>query len=216
MSGYPAGPTDGHRSRAPRRAVAGARHANGRDPSLDDDRDRSDRELGRRFSSGDVGAVAELYDRFAGPIYTVALSRLGDRELAQEAVQDVFVKAWRAAATFDPERALSPWLYEIARHSAADIARREHRRPTTTRLSAAAPADEGPTLGDAWEAWEVRRALAELPADELELVRLTHFIGLTRSEIAERLDMPIGTVKSRMHRAHRRLAERLAHLRAEP
>jgi RNA polymerase sigma-70 factor (ECF subfamily) len=212
MSGYPAGSTDGHRPRVPRRSVGGARHGGVRAPGREEDR-----ELGRRFATGDIGAVGELYDRFAGSIYTVALSRLGgDRQLAEEAVQDVFVKAWRAAATFDPERPLSPWLYEIARHSAADIARREQRRPTTTRLSAAAPADEGPTLGDAWEAWEVRRALAELPTDELELVRLTHFLGLTRSEIAERLGLPIGTVKSRVHRAHRRLAERLAHLKAEP
>jgi len=194
--------------------VAAARRSDRQAP--DHARDRADRALGWRFAAGDLGAVAELYDRFAGPIYTVALSRLGDRQLAEEAVQDVFVKAWRAAATFDPERALSPWLYEIARRSAADIVRRERRRPTTTRLSTAVPADDGPTLGDAWEAWEVRRALAELPPDELELVRLTHFVGLTRSEIAERLGLPIGTVKSRMHRAHRRLAERLAHLKAEP
>jgi RNA polymerase sigma-70 factor, ECF subfamily len=171
--------------------------------------------LGRRFAAGDVGAIAELYDRYAGPVFTVTLSRLGgDRQLAEEAVQDVFVKAWRAAASFDPERPLSPWLYEIARRSAADIARRESRRPSTTQLPPTAPAPTDDDL-DAWEAWEVRRALAELSGDELELIRLTHFVGLSQSQIAERLAMPIGTVKSRVHRAHRRLAARLAHLRSE-
>ena len=179
-------------------------------------RDEADRELARRFAAGDIRAIAEIYDRYSGSVYTVALSRLADRQLAQEAVQDVFVKAWRAAATFDPERPLSPWLYEIARRSAADIARRERRRPATTLLSAATPATDVVTFGDTWEAWEVRRALTELPVDELELVRLTHFIGLSQSQIAERLALPIGTVKSRMHRAHRRLARRLAHLRVEP
>jgi RNA polymerase sigma factor (sigma-70 family) len=179
-------------------------------------READDDELGRRFAAGDGGAVAELYDRYAGPVFTVALARLGgNRELAEEAVQDVFVKAWRAAATFDPDRPLSPWLYEIARRSAADIARRESRRPPTTQLSPTAPTPADGDALDPWEAWEVRRALAELPGDELELLRLTHFVGLSQSQIAERLAVPIGTVKSRVHRAHRRLAARLAHLRSD-
>jgi RNA polymerase sigma-70 factor (ECF subfamily) len=172
-----------------------------------------DRELGRRFAAGERRAIGDVYARYAGPVYTVAISRLGDRQLAEEVVQEVFVKAWRAAATFDPERPLSPWLYEIARHSAEDVARRERRRPRTTDLPLALAAADGVTIDAAWEAWQVRAALGDLPADERELVRLVHYVGLTHSQIAGKLGMPIGTVKSRLHRAHHRLAQRLAHLK---
>lgn len=176
-------------------------------------RSGDDPELARRFAAGDVASLREIYARYAGPVYTVALSRLRDRHLAEEAVQDVFLKAWRAAASFDVERPFSPWLYEIARRSAADIARRERRRPATAPLPPAVPDEEKVTLGDAWEAWEVRCALRDLPAEERELVCLVHYLGLSQPQIAERLGIPLGTVKSRVHRAHRRLAERLAHLR---
>ncbi|HEV7758237.1 MAG TPA: sigma-70 family RNA polymerase sigma factor [Acidimicrobiales bacterium] len=173
-----------------------------------------ERELARRFAAGDVGALREVYDRYAGAVLTVALQRLGQRQLAEEAVQDTFVKAWRAADRFDADRELSPWLYEIARRAAADIARRERRRPATTVLRPDLAADGACSLDAAWEAWQVRCALRDLPADERELVRLTHYVGLSQSQIAERLGLPLGTVKSRLHRAHHRLARGLAHLRA--
>jgi RNA polymerase sigma-70 factor, ECF subfamily len=171
-----------------------------------------DHELARRFVAGDVESVRRIYARYAGPVFTVAFSRLADRHLAEEAVQETFLKAWRARAGFDPHRRLSPWLYMIARRTAADIARREQRRPTTTPLPDTLAADD-PEHDDPWEAWQVRCALRDLSGDERELIRLTHYVGLTHSQIAERTGLPIGTVKSRLHRAHRRLAERLAHLR---
>jgi RNA polymerase sigma-70 factor (ECF subfamily) len=174
---------------------------------------RSERELARRFAAGERDALQEIYARYAGPVYTVALSRLRDRELAEDAVQEVFVKAWRATARFDADRQLSPWLYQIARRVAADITRRERRRPATAAPSALHGAVSVTTFGEAWERWQVRCALQELSAEERELVRLTYFEGLTRSEIADRLGIPLGTVKSRVHRAHRRLADKLAHLR---
>lgn len=173
----------------------------------------TDRDLARRFATGDAEVMRDVYARFSGPVYTVAISRLGDRRLAEEAVQDAFVKAWRAADRFDPERALSPWLYEIARRAAEDIARRERRHPATIGLAATVPIGEGMTMSDAWEAWQVRLALGELPEEERELVRLTHYVGLTQAQIADKLGIPLGTVKSRVYRAHRRLAEQLAHLR---
>jgi RNA polymerase sigma-70 factor (ECF subfamily) len=173
-----------------------------------------ERELARRFAAGDVGALREVYDRYAGAVLTVALQRLGHRQLAEEAVQDTFVKAWRAADRFDADRELSPWLYEIARRAAADIARRERRRPATTALPPDLAAAEACSLDAAWETWQVRCALRDLPVDERELVRLTHYVGLSQSQIAERLGLPLGTVKSRLHRAHHRLAGVLAHLRA--
>jgi RNA polymerase sigma-70 factor (ECF subfamily) len=174
----------------------------------------ADRELARRFAAGESGAVRDLYARYAGPVLTVTLARLGDRSLADEAVQETLVKAWRARATFDPGRRLSPWVYTIARRVAADIARRERRRPPTTALPPSVPAEDVTTLVDTWEMWEVRHALGDLPDEEREVVRLTHYVGLSQSQIAGQLGLPIGTVKSRMHRAHRRLARRLAHLEA--
>lgn len=177
-----------------------------------------DRDLARRFAAGDLDAVRQIYARYAGAVHTVAVARLRDPALAEEAVQDAFVKAWRAAGTFDPDRDLSPWLYQIARRAAEDIARRESRRPPTIGLGAALSNGELATTvddsWDAWEAWQVRSALSDLPGDERELVRLTHYVGLSQSQIAQRLGIPLGTVKSRVHRAHRRLAGRLAHLRS--
>lgn len=171
-------------------------------------------ELGRRFVAGDPEALRELYERFAGPVFTVVMSRLSERALAEEAVQDVFVKAWRFASTFDPQREAGPWLYQIARRTAADMARRERRRPTTTALPPSLAAEETGQQIDPWEAWEIRRALQQLTTIDRELLRLAHHSGLTHIQIGHRLCMPVGTVKSRLHRAHRRLAGLLGHLRA--
>ena len=105
------------------------------------------------------------------------------------------LKAWRAAGTFDPSRDLAPWIYAIARRVAIDIHRREAgRRPTE---SADDVAVEPLSFSRTWEAWEVRSAVDQLPADEREVVRLSHMGGLTHREIAERLGVPLGTVKSR-------------------
>jgi RNA polymerase sigma-70 factor, ECF subfamily len=129
-------------------------------------------------------------------------------------VQDSFVKAWQAAATIDPARPISPWLYAIARRTAIDILRRETRvRPTGNQDDVDA-AVLPVSFESTWEAWEVRRALDELPPDEQEVLRLAYFEGRTHRDIAERLRVPLGTVKSRSYRAHRHLAERLEHLAA--
>lgn len=180
----------------------------------------TDGELGRRFAAGDGDALAAAYERYAGAVRTVARARLrplgpdGGSDLADDVVQEAFLKAWRARHRFDPDRgALAPWLYAIARRAAADAVRREQRRPPTAPLGALPPS-EGPTLSDAWEAWLVRRALAELPHEERTVVHLTHFVGLSHTEVARRTGMPLGTVKTRARHAHRRLADRLARVRA--
>jgi len=165
----------------------------------------------RRFSDGDPGAVRDLYDRYGRPVFTVAYRALGDRSLAEEAVQQTFLQAWRAAAKFDPERDPAPWLYAIARRVAIDLYRRERRHDSDREEPEVAVLPD--SFEAAWEAWEVRSALDRVPADEREILRATHFLGLTHEEIAERLGLPIGTVKSRSYRAHRRLAELLSHLR---
>ena len=92
-------------------------------------RSADERALVARFAAGDHDAVAELYTRYSRPLYTVAMSVLRDSERARDCVQESFVKAWQAAATIDPTRPISPWLYAIARRTAIDILRRESRAP---------------------------------------------------------------------------------------
>ena len=167
-----------------------------------------------RFRSGDPDAIREIYRTFGGPVMTVARSIVGDRELAADVVQQTFVKAWRAADQFEGDRELAPWLYSIARRTAIDALRAE-RKPT--RGDHAPETDVGvqpDTFERTWERFEVRRAIDELPPDEREVVRRSHLLGETHQQIADLLGVPIGTVKSRSGRAHKRLARALAHLRA--
>ena len=170
-----------------------------------------DADLVVRFAAGDDLAVKAVYERFARPVLTVAMSALGRRDLADEVVQTTMLKAWRAAGTFDPSREMAPWIYAIARRVAIDIHRREARAPIPTE-PAAEIAVEPLSFSRTWEAWEVRSAVDQLPADERDVVRLAHMGGLTHREIAERLGVPLGTVKSRSSRAHRRLAAMLGHV----
>ena len=150
-------------------------------------------------------------------MYAVAFKVLGNRGLAEEATQQTFVKAWRAAQTFDERRELGPWLAAIARRVAIDVYRREAIR-TTDPLESVAPGDPAlvstpPSVEAAYDVWEVREAVAQLPPEEQEIVRLQHLDGFTHAQIAERLGIAVGTVKSRSFRAHKRLAAMLGHLR---
>jgi RNA polymerase sigma-70 factor (ECF subfamily) len=178
----------------------------------------ADRELRARFRDGDADAVRAVYRQYGRLVFAVALRILGDRALAEETTQQTFLKAWRAADAVDPERDLGPWLATIARRVAIDVYRREALRATDP-LDSVAPGD--PALASAPEgteavhdAWAVREAVQELPHDEQIVVRLQHFDGLTHAEIADKLKLAVGTVKSRSFRAHRRLAQQLAYLRA--
>lgn len=175
----------------------------------------SDRMM-RRFRAGDPEAVRELYREYGRAVYAVARRALADRGLAEEAVQQTFLNAWRAADRFEAGRDPGPWLYAIARRVAIDLYRRERRhRADSLRPGDGADAEIAvlsPSFEFTWEVWEVRTALDRLPEDERAVVRATHFLGLSHSQAAEQLGVPVGTVKSRSHRAHRRLAEMLGHL----
>jgi RNA polymerase sigma-70 factor (ECF subfamily) len=179
----------------------------------------SDRELAARFPDGDERVLRAVYDRFGGAVYAVAYAIVRDQARAADAAQATFVNAWRAAARFDGSHDLAPWLFTIARRAAIDEYRRQRRVvPTDPTDLDGFDALDGVPRGDgvlerAWETWQVRLAVDDLPGDEREVVRLSWFEGLTHPEIASQLDTPVGTVKSRSHRAHRRLARALAHLR---
>jgi RNA polymerase sigma factor (sigma-70 family) len=181
---------------------------------------RSGREVDRswraRFRDGDPDAVRVVYRAYGSLVYAVALRVLGDRGLCEEATQQTFLRAWRAAGDFDTTRELGPWLAMIARRVAIDLYRRESIR-VAGPLDGVAPDDPALHVQSETDAlldvWEVRRAVAALPADQRDVIRLQHFEGLSHEEIADRLGTPVGTVKSRSFRAHQRLALELGHLR---
>jgi len=161
----------------------------------------TDEQLLGAIAHGDDQALAALYDRFGRVAYGLALRILRDPTLAQDAVQDAFVAAWRTAAAFDPGRGrASAWLLTLVHRRAVDLVRREDRRRGDP-LEAAPPAAGAATHEEAWVRDERRRvqaALAELPPDQREALELAYYGGLTQSELAERLGIPLGTVKSRM------------------
>ena len=170
--------------------------------------------LRARFDAGDESALDEVYRRYSPQLLVIGVRRLGDRDLASEAVQQAFVQAWRAASKYDPSRALCA---VAVRHHAAGLRRHVPPGPPRPRLcstTASCPTAAGPAAGElfeqVWRARLVRRAVDALPAPEHDVVRLTYLSDLTFAQAADRLDVPIGTVKSRSYRAHRRLAEVLA------
>jgi RNA polymerase sigma-70 factor (ECF subfamily) len=172
------------------------------------------------FRRGEASGVRALYREYGGLVYAVAHRVLGRHELAEEAAQQTFVRAWQAADRIDVDRDPAPWLATIAKRAAIDVYRREARRPANALNDVAA---DDPALVslppdlDALDAvWHVRRAIDALPLEEATIVRLQHLDGLTHNEISEALGIALGTVKSRSHRAHRKLAALLGHLREVP
>ena len=167
------------------------------------------------FARGEPDAIRAVYAACGGLVYGVAYKVLGDPNLAEDATQETFLRAWRAAAHFDPARDLEPWLSTIARRVAIDVYRREALRRHDSLDSADPTHPElislPPSVERAHVISEVRRAVEALPFDEREIIRLQDFEGFTHPQIAELLAIPVGTVKSRSFRAHRKLAELLGH-----
>ncbi len=177
-------------------------------------------ELIARFRAGDESAIRDLYREYGRVVFAIARRILNDRSLAEEATQQTFLQAWRSAESFDPARDLGPWLHTIARRVAIDTLRREQRRRAEA-LDTMSDRDpvlrlDGHDIEDTWRRWQVRQAIEQLPADEAQIVRLQHLGGYTHTEIAERLAMPVGTVKSRSFRAHKRLVQLLGHVQEVP
>jgi RNA polymerase sigma factor (sigma-70 family) len=170
------------------------------------------------FRRREEHAVRGLYREYGRLVYAVAHRVLGQHELAEEATQQTFVQAWQAADRIDVDRDPAPWLATIAKRVAIDVYRREARRPARA-LDDVATDDRAlvtlPVEMDTLDAvWHVRRAIDALPADEATIVRLQHLDGMTHTEISEKLGIAVGTVKSRSHRAHGKLASLLGHLRS--
>ncbi len=161
-----------------------------------------------RVAGGDAVALRELYDRYGKVVYSFAYRLTADATLAEECVQDVFVAFWRRAADFDPTRAkLTTWLFTVARNRAVDLGRQKARRPELRddlEPTGAAP-DPADLAAGADEAQRVAEAMAELPEEQLAVLRLAYFDGLSHAEIAELIGIPLGTVKGRVRLALERL-----------
>lgn len=151
---------------------------------------------------GDQRAAAVLYDTYADAIYGYGLARLRDAELAEELVQHVLEKLWRRADTYDPARGpVRAFVFAMARTGVVDILRQAGRRPRPVEL----PNEETLTVDDAadrvLQAASVRAALDQLGPPHRRVLELAYTRGLTQREIADVLDLPLGTVKSRTYYA---------------
>src|SRR6188474_2769603 len=176
----------------------------------ENNREPTDGELIEHIAGGDRSAFEELYRRYVRAVLGLALRRIGDRGRAEDATQDAFVAIWRSARTYDPRRgAGAPWLYAVARNAITDGLRKTPE--ATAELQDGPAGDPGPSdrAESAWVAWRVHRALEVLSEHERPLIELAYWRGLSQSEIADRLGIPLGTVKTRTRSALARLADEL-------
>jgi RNA polymerase sigma-70 factor, ECF subfamily len=174
--------------------------------------DRSDEELLGLVARSDDSALAELYDRYSRSAYGLALRVLRDGALAQDAVQEGFLAVWRNAGKFEAERAKpSTWILTLVHRRAVDLVRREQRRRgeplESAAMAAGAETSEEAALRERRR--RVQAALGQLPELERQSLELAYYGGLTQSQLAEELRIPIGTVKSRMFSGLRRLRDLL-------
>jgi RNA polymerase sigma factor (sigma-70 family) len=172
----------------------------------------SDEALVALVARADDGALAELYDRFGGVAYGLALRVVRDPALAEDAVQEGFLTVWRTAARFVPERAkASSWILTLVHRRSVDIVRREQPRRAEPIESAPQPS-ANLTEDEAWlrlRRAQVQTALRRLPDQQREAIELAYYGGFTQSELADRLGEPLGTIKSRMFAGLARLRELL-------
>ena len=173
-----------------------------------------------RIGQQDERAIEALYERYSGPLYSLAYQVTGGDRFAQDVVQEVFVAVWKNAGRFDPARgSLSSWLFSLARHKAIDLVRKEanvRRHTAEVDLELEVSSDDVDQ-----EAWlrvrrdAVRAAMAELPETQRTALELAFFGGLTHVEVSETLGIPLGTAKTRIRTALLRLRDILGQSVAE-
>jgi RNA polymerase sigma-70 factor (ECF subfamily) len=170
--------------------------------------DVTDVELLARVGEHEREAFEILYGRYVRPVFSLALRRLGDRGHAEDAVQDAFAAIWRSASTYRPERgAAGGWIYTVARNAIVDRLRRTGPA-LDAELPELASVERGPAqqAEDSYVSWRVHRALEELQPREREVIELAYWSGMSQSEVAEYLGLPLGTVKTRTRSALAKLA----------
>lgn len=179
----------------------------------------ADEALVASLAAGDTHAFTALVARYRRRVYGICLHYFRNPADAEDAAQDAFFTLYRRAATFRGDAAFSTWMYRVTTNACNDLARHRARRPqagpTTVEDLAGEPTDDDP-LATRELSMELNAALRMLDADSRAAIVLHDVQGLPYFEIAERLGLPIGTVKSRIHRSHARLAAALDHLRQHP
>ncbi|MBA2253764.1 MAG: sigma-70 family RNA polymerase sigma factor [Chloroflexi bacterium] len=205
-------------------------------PSVERTDVRTDAELMSELVDGSDPALAELYDRHGDSVFRIAFRRSGDRQLAEEVMQETFLALWNRAEMFDPSVGSLPgWLGTIARNRTIDRLRALGRRPPAlalssivgvdpdedravertlrraTKIGGGQPSPDPDTLLEAaWLRDEVRHALEGMPQSERRVIEMAYYDELSQSEIAAQLGWPLGTVKTRTRRALGRLRSGLA------
>ena len=173
----------------------------------------SDAELLERIADGDRDAFDVLYRRFVRPVFALALRRLGDRGRAEDATQETFMSVWRSASSYKADRGPgAPWLYAVARNAIVDRTRARSEPPAEAPDEPSSEPGPPEEAERSWLAWRVHRAMQELPEHERPLLELAYWSGLSQSEIADFLNIPLGTVKTRTRSALARLADALEEL----
>lgn len=169
-----------------------------------------------RIAAGEQGdALERLIERYSRPLYGLGMRLLGDKGMAEELVQDSFVRVWRSAPSFDAERgSVRTFVYTIARRAAIDLQRRSNRVPVPVELAADdRPVGQETGVPDSFDRLltrlEVREAMSTLSDPHREVIELFYDDGLSQREIAERIDVPLGTVKTRTYHALRALRSQL-------
>ncbi|HEY8448180.1 MAG TPA: sigma-70 family RNA polymerase sigma factor [Thermomicrobiales bacterium] len=181
----------------------------------------SDAELIARASEGDARALETLYDRYARVVYSFALRIVGDPQVAEELMQEVFFRAWQQGRAFRSSRgSFITWLLSITHNLSIDELRKRRRRPQRAENN---HEEDQPLLSDMpdesqnieEEVWlttlreRIAKALETLPPAQREAIELAYFQGLTQREVAERLGEPLGTIKTRMRLGMQKLREQL-------
>jgi RNA polymerase sigma-70 factor (ECF subfamily) len=184
---------------------------------------QQDSELMKRAARRDASALAELYDRHAAQVFGLCLRILNERQLAEDMLQEVFVRVWERGSTYEPRRGeFTTWLMGVTRNLCIDQLRRLRARP---QPAAEANRDDGPSLDEALtdpeadvpeaaqaheRAVVIRRAIATLSPEQRQVIELSYFRGFTRREIAKKLKCPEGTVHTRARLALHNLRQALA------
>lgn len=169
-----------------------------------------------RIARGEHEAVGELYDRHGRLMYSLALRIVRDQGDAEDVVQEAFAQAWRQAAQFDAKRGnVAAWLVMLTRARGLDVLRRRRVRPPLQAQDNPVESPDHSPMPDEQLAWlaraaDVQRALEALPLLQRVAVELAYFDGLTQTEIAEQLEVPLGTVKTRVRQALLRLRDHFA------
>lgn len=164
----------------------------------------ADEDLISLVESDDSEAFAVLYDRHSRPAYSLAYRMMGQRQAAEDLIQEVFLRVWRSTGSYRAERgSVRTWILSIVHHRGVDLLRSTaSRRRTQDKVEASAEkAQPSEAFSEAWrnsQRDEVRQALETLPSEQLKVLELAYFSGYTHVEIAELLDLPLGTVKGRM------------------